>query len=669
MNLGISKKQTVMVAVLLAGTFIAVLNATLLTPALPTIMGDLGVPQTTVQWLTSGYALTEAVVIPLAAYLMGRLSTRKLYIGGITLFALGSVLAAVSPSFPFLLAGRIMQAAATGAVMPMVMSTILLVFPREKRGSAMGIIGLLIGFAPAIGPSLSGLLIDSVGWRAIFVIVAALAFLIVAVASFTLENNANFKQTRFDGISVVLSTCGLLSLLYGLSTFSSAENHLVTAGLVCAGLLLMFAYTRRQLKLDEPMLRVGILGVWQYRTVTIVVMIFQAALIGMETIMPLYIQGTLGMSATISGVALLPGAVIGAITGFFAGRIFDRHGVRKPVLVGGIAIVVAAAGLTQLQIASPIWLVTLIYSVLAIGMQFTMTPLNTWGVNSLPNSAIAHAQSTSNTLNQVAGSFGTALLVSISAAVASITANVDATAQTFSGYHASFCTTSSLVCVAVLVIVFFVRDKKQSATQGASNVENAAESKGVQANATAYSASDKANANEESKNAVAAQSETLTHTNAIVADAMNTQAATVLDTSSMEEAIRIMATTDTTGVSVVNEHGKLIGYVTDGDVAKYLARQESSLFSPQGNVFAFFSDDGNFTERLATLSKLNVMELATKRVITVEVNTPLDKACAILAERRIKKVPVIENGKLKGALSRRNVMHYMMDKASKENAN
>ena len=693
MSLGITKQEKLTVGVLLAGTFIAVLNATLLTPALPTIMRDLGVESTTVQWLTSGYALTEAVVIPLAAYIMGRLTTRQLYIGGIGLFCAGSVLAAFSPAFPLLLAGRVMQAAATGAVMPMVMSTILLIFPREKRGSAMGIIGLLIGFAPAIGPSLSGLLIDSIGWRAIFVVVAVLALAIVLVSAVVLKNTDNFKRTKFDFLSVVLSTVGLLSLLYGLSTFSSAENHAITAALVIVGLVILAVYVRRQLKLEQPMLRVSILSVPQYRTVVIVIMIFQGALIGMETVMPLYIQGTLGMSATVSGIALLPGALIGAVVGFFAGRLFDKHGVRGPVLVGGVGIVLAAVGLTQLQVASPILLVTLIYTVLAIGMQFTMTPLNTWGVNSLPNDAIQHAQSTSNTLNQVAGSFGTALLVSVSAAVASITVGVDSTAQTFAGYHASFSVTAGLVCVAVLIIVVFVRDKKGAvagagagaarggeaglglARQGAEGaVAGAGAGAGVDSSGVAASsasvgaASSFAPAADEAAGVAGGEDAASVAVPSVlrgtVEDAMNKQAATVRESDAMEAVVRIMASTDTSGVSVVNDAGKLVGYVTDGDVAKYLARRDASIFSPHGNMFTYYADDESFANRLQDLAKVNVMELATKNVITLDSQMPLEKACALFAERRIKKAPVVENGVLQGALSRRNIMHYMMDHAS-----
>lgn len=180
-------------------------------------------------------------------------------------------------------------------------------------------LGLIIGFAPTIGPSLSGLLVDSVGWRGIFVIVCALACIIVLLAAKELVPYGEFRRTKFDALSVVLSTVGLVSLLYGLSSFSASDNVAINAVLIVFGLVIIGLYARRQL-------RVGILATPQYRTVVIIIALFQAALIGMETIMPLYIQGVLGHTATVSGIAMLPGAVIGAFTGLFAGRLFDKHG-------------------------------------------------------------------------------------------------------------------------------------------------------------------------------------------------------------------------------------------------------------------------------------------------------------------------------------------------------
>ena len=678
MGLGLAKNQLQMIVVLLAGAFVAVLNATLLTPALPTIMADMGIASTTVQWLTSGYALTEAVIIPLAAYLMGRFSTRRLFIGGMTLFAAGSLVSAVAPVFPLLLLGRVMQACATGFVMPMVFSVILLVIPRERRGSAMGIIGLVIGFAPTIGPSLSGVLVDTVGWRAIFVIVAFVAAIIVACAAKMLKPYGEFRRSRFDLLSVVLSTCGLICLLYGLSSVSSSTNLGLTAGLIVAGIALVGLYAYRQLNLAEPMLRVDILKTANYRTVVIVIALFQAALIGMETVMPLYIQGVLGQSATVSGLTLLPGALIGAFTGMLAGRLFDKFGVRVPVLIGAAVILCGVLGFTQFRADSPIGLVSVMYAVLAIGIQFTMTPVNTWGVNSLPNEAIQHAQSTSNTINQVAASFGTALLVSVSATVSGAASNLAGVERTFAGYHASFCTTALLAACAIVLILVFVRDKKKAAATG-----GAAAAAGMQAGVPSGAAV-ASRAGVPSAAASDAQADLCAPDGVPSVDApapsdafaraadkalsgftlaqvMNPNAATVSNSACMREVIAILSSTNTSGVSVVDPAGKLVGYVTDGDIMRYLARNDFNMSSPSAGVSLSLQDDEDMEGRLAALANLNVMELATERVISVDIDTPLDVACATLAKRRIKKMPVTSNGVLVGALSRRNVLHAMME--------
>ncbi len=488
MDIGIEKEKRHMIGILLIGTFIAVLNAMLLTSALPAIMSDMGVSATTVQWLSSGYSLTEAVVIPLAAFLMGRFNTRKLFIGGMTIFTVGSIVSAVSPVFGLLLLGRVLQACATGFVMPMVFSVILLIIPREKRGGAMGAIGLIIGFAPTIGPSLSGVLVDTVGWRAIFAIVAVCAVLVVLYALKAVKPYGDFKRSRFDVASFLLSTIGLVCLLYGLSSLSSSTNLALNTGLIVVGVVLLGIYAARQLRLEQPMLRVDILKTRNYRTAVICVAVFQATVMGVGTVMPLYIQGALGESATISGLTLLPGAAISAFAGLVSGRIFDKRGVRLPVIIGTVIVILGAAGFNLLAIDSPIAAVAVVYGLLVIGMQFTMTPLNTWGVNSLPNEAIQHAQSTSNTINQVAASFGIALLVTVSSAVSGVNASTDAAQQLFEGYHAAFVVVIILAVIAAVLIVTMVREKKQAAGSVAAGAAGAGAAGAAAAMGTAATA-------------------------------------------------------------------------------------------------------------------------------------------------------------------------------------
>ena len=654
MALGVGRKEMIMVAVLLSGTLLAVLNQTLLSPALPAIMASLNVDATTVQWLTSGYSLVEAVVIPLSAYLIGRFSTRQLFISAFVIFTAGSLAATVAPNFWVLLLGRVLQALCTGMAMPMVFTVILLVFPREKRGTAMGVIGLIIGFAPAVGPSLAGLLVDSVGWRALFAIVTALSVIVLIFAIVTLRNYGDFKRTSFDPISVVLSTIGLVCVLYGLSTFASSENLVITIALIVVGLILVGLYVRRQLTLPSPMLKVSILSTRKYAISVLVIVIVEAALMGTGVITPLYIQGVRGYSATMSGLAMLPGAVIGAFMGLVAGRLFDKFGARRVIIPGALVALLGAGTLVLLGIDTDFVFIMLAYTILTMGLQFTMTPLNTWGVNSLSNDVIQHAQGLSNTLNQVAASLGTAVLVSISALAPAIVPDASALEQSYLGNHMAFCTTAALMVIAVLVVLFFVKDTPTS--KGAAQV--GAEAKGGEAGGEALT---DYSAGFDGVTVDATPPENLQGsgvTSIRAKDAMNRQPVCVSADATMREVIGIMAKHDTSGLPVVTDDDQVVGFVSDGDVAGYLGTREITFFDSSMNLYKF-NDDENMQKRLHDLLSLKVSDLSTRRVIAVQANDSIDEVCHVLAERRIKKVPVLDGTKLVGTISRRDIVRSL----------
>ncbi len=663
MALGVGRKEMVMVAVLLSGTLLAVLNQTLLSPALPAIMSSLSVDATTVQWLTSGYSLVEAVIIPLSAYLIGRFSTRQLFITALSIFAVGSFAATIAPNFWVLLLGRVLQAVCTGMAMPMVFTVILLIFPREKRGTAMGVIGLIIGFAPAIGPSLAGLLVDTVGWRALFAIVTALSIIVIVLAAITLRNYGDFKRTTFDPLSVALSTSGLVCLLYGLSTFANSENLLITFALIVVGLVLVALYVRRQLTLPSPMLKVSILSTRKYAISVIIIVIVEAALMGTGVITPLYIQGVRGYSATMSGIAMLPGAVIGAFMGLIAGRLFDRFGARRVIVPGACFSLLGAFALALLGIDTDFIFIMLSYTILTMGLQFTMTPLNTWGVNALDNSVIQHAQGLSNTLNQVAASLGTAVLVSISALAPAVAPEASALEQSYLGNHLAFCTTAVLMVVAILVILFFVKDKtreqgvqqigeeaKGGTAAGGAPIDYAAGFDGVTIDAPDNDAIEGATASERS---------TL-RDNARARDAMNRQPVCIASDATMREVINVMAKHDTSGLPVLSHDGTVVGFISDGDIASYLGTREITFFDSSMNLYKF-NDDEELHQRLLDLLSLQVGNLCTKRVISVQEDASIDEVCNVLAEKRIKKVPVLRGEKLVGTISRRDIVRSLAD--------
>lgn len=632
--MGLTKQQIITVAVLLSGTFLAVLNITLLSPALPTIMADMGVDATTVQWLTSGYSLTEAVIIPMSAFIMGHLSTRKLYIGGMVIFACGSLLAALSPVFGLLLLGRVMQAVCTGMVMPMVMSLILLIFPREKRGAGMGLVTLIVGFAPSIGPSLSGLLVDSVGWRMMFVIVFVLTLVIIVLAVFLLKNQGEFERTRFDFPSLALSSLGLLSLLYGLSSFASSANIAVPVAMIVVGAVLVALFVRRQLHLDNPMLRVQVLAVKNFRVAVMIMFSIQAALVGTGVLLPLYIQNVLGHSALVTGLAMLPGSLLGAVTGYMAGRLFDRFGARPVALVGSVLTVCGGAGMVTFALGTPVGMIAFVFALLQMGLQLTITPANTWGMNSLDNKVIQHGNALINTLNQVGGSLGTAVLVSVSALGAGMAAasGQSAADATYAGIHLAFFVTAAILVLMFVVVVALVRDRapKVDPEQRAAKLSQIERSDAAQGVFT------------------------------LVHEAMNPQPLYVLDTADIREVTKWLAKSETSGVPVVSaDDHTVVGFVSDGDLMNYLGRQSGRMADASLNAF-YLIDDQDYQKRFKDLLRMNVMKLATKKVVSVSEDMALDKAARVLADRRIKKLPVVDdNNHLVGTLSRRNIIQKL----------
>lgn len=616
--MNLTSQQRAMVAVLLAGTLLAVLNQTLLTPALPTIMSHLSVSATTAQWLTSGYSLVEAVIIPLNAYLLGRVSTRKLYIGGMCLFAAGSAVCAAAPGFGWLMAGRVMQAMATGVALPTVFTLILLIFPRERRGSAMGLIGLILSFAPAVGPSVSGALVDTVGWRALFVLVVVLAVGVVVAAALALRNFEGFERTAFDALSVALSAVGLACLLYGLSTFSSGPA--AAAGFIAAGVAVVALFVRRQLRLDSPLLAVGVLRHRRFAVAVLLVTLLEAVLIGSGVILPIFVQNGLGASATVSGLLMLPGALVGALCGLLAGRLFDRFGIRRVALVGVAVLAVGVVGYFSFAAGESLALVCLFYTVACIGLQSLVTPVNAWGVNALPNAKVPHGNAIVSTMEQVGGSFGTAFTVSLSALAGPLGlagADTQGAGAAIAGCHLSFAGLLGLVAVVAVVVAALVRDRGPAAAPAAAA--------GVPGVDRAWR----------------------------VADVMNAAPDVLEGGATVRDAIELMRRTETSGVPIA-DGGRVVGFLSDGDILKAVSQHRYSKADADGYRVLLESD--GIRERLAEVLDEPALSLATRDVVCVGAADDAEAAFRTLAARRIKKVPVVDGGCLVGTLSRRNIM-------------
>ena len=635
MDLGINKQQKTIVAILLFGTFMVVLNQTLLSPAFPAMMREFNIDAPTVQWLTSGYSLVEAVVVPLSAFFLGKFPVRKLFIAGFSCFTVGTLLAAWSPIFPVLLAGRVLQAFATGVVMPMTFPLLLILFPREKRGAGMGLVSLIIGFAPTLGPTLSGILIDTVGWHMMFVIIACIAAMVLTVGVLKLSNYGHFEPAPFDVLSVVLSSVGLLCVLYGFSTFSTTENHVVTVVLIAVGAVLLYLFVRRQLSLERPILKVEVLRSRRYAVSIFTAGLMQGGLIGCSVIMPIFVQQVLGYSATVSGLVILPGALLGAIMSLVAGNLFDRFGMRRIAVPGVVTMFAGTVGLALMGPTVDVLIVMLLNLVMSVGMQAVVTPLNTWGVNSLSNKVIQHANALNSTVGQVFISFCTAFVVSMTALSPLFMPNASAAEQLYLGEHIGFIAIAVIIFLVLLSVVFLARDR-----------------------ATDIVAEKEAHREQEMAAREAGESATV-RTRHI----MDRKPQFVAQNATIRDAIALFAQSETSGLPVVDHGNRVVGFVSDGDVMKYIGRNDSSFVTPMATLYRV-TDDDDLMGRLHTLLDMNVDQIATMgKVFTVEADTPIDEACHMLASKRIKKLPVVENGKLVGTLSRRNVIHAISENA------
>ncbi len=620
----LTRAQLMTVVTMMTGTFLIILNQTLLSPVLPVLMTDFSIDATTVQWLTSGYSLVMAVVIPLSPYLLGRFGSRKLFLASMASFVVGSLVASIAPAFPVILIGRVFQAVAAGLVMPMSFTIVLLEFPRERRGSAMGIVMLVVGFAPAIGPTLSGILVDTVGWRMLFVIVALCALLVLLVGTKSLGQGPKFEATTFDKVSVVLSTIGLVALLYGLSSFTKSNNLLLVAALIVGGLILLAVFSVRQLRLKVPLLRITVLKTGRYRASVLVNMLNVAVSTGMSVMLPLFIQNLLGQTPFVTGLTMLPGAVAGALVGLMAGKLFDRRGIRICVVPGSCLMLVALVAMAVcFNGQTSLLVVGLAYGCMFIGMQLLNTTVGTWGLNALGNDVIQHAQAVGNTLNQIAGSLVTAVVISITALGAATAPSNNPLAGYEAGYHLGFIALLVVVFINFAIVMFFVRNAKKGAAAQTSDA--------VPAVHPGFG-------------------------NQSVGSVMNQDPYCVAAGSSLREVATLFIERKVSGIPVIDGQRQVVGFVSDGDLMRYLASEDTTLFDTSLMVYRF-NDPQNLEQRAAALLALTVDDIMTKEVVTVDQGLPLGQACAVLADKRIKKVPVIDGHQvLVGTLSRSDVV-------------
>lgn len=408
------KSRTILMAVLLSGAFAAILNQTLLATAIPHIMTDLNLDADVAQWLQSVFMLVNGIMIPITAFLINKFSTRTLFFTAMSLFGIGTLICGISPSFPVLLTGRILQAAGAGIVMPLMQTILFLVYPRDQRGKAMGMFGLVISFAPAIGPTLSGWFIDIYPWRGLFYMILPIVAIDLIVAYFILRNVTEKTNPKLDMTSIILSTFGFGGLLYG---FSAAGNNgwlsLAVILPIIIGAIALVLFIKRQNRLEEPILEFGVFKDRIFTLSTSLGMIVFMSMIGGAVILPIFMQTMLGFSAMESGMMLLPGALIMGIMSPVTGRLFDKYGAKWLAIIGLGMLTVTTLMFATLNTETTFTYLAVVNTFRMLGVAMVMMPVTTAGLNRLTNRLVPHGTAMNNTMRQVAGAVGTALLVSI----------------------------------------------------------------------------------------------------------------------------------------------------------------------------------------------------------------------------------------------------------------
>lgn len=437
---------TPIIAVLVVSAFVMILNETLLSVALPTLMADLSITAVTAQWLSTGFMLTMAVVIPTTGFLMKRLSVRQVFTTAMGLFLVGTAVAMVSPTFPLLLGARVVQAAGTAMVLPLLMTTILALVPIRSRGFVMGLVGVVISAAPAIGPSTSGFILEHWTWHALFLMMLPIIVVALVIGLLFMRNYTEPEKVRLDGLSVVLSAIGFGGLIYALASISQiveGSSRVVPLAVAAVGLLALAAFTLRQLRMqardEEPLLDLRPLRVRTFTVSVLVILIGFATMLGTVVALPLYMTGALGMSTLDIGLTMLPGAAASGLLGPAIGALYDRVGPR-PIVVPGIALMAAVSWLEVFLLDGDATqgLIIALNIPLGIGMAMVMTPLLTLSLGSLPRSLYGHGSAILNTLQQLAGALGTAVFIALLTLGAAVAAASGASAEVAQASGASW---------------------------------------------------------------------------------------------------------------------------------------------------------------------------------------------------------------------------------------
>lgn len=463
-----TREQIQIMLPLLIGGFIALLNETILNVAFPQLMSRLNVSLGTIQWLGTAYMLVIGILVPVTAFLIKTYSTKKLYLSAMALFTVGTILCGFSESFPFLLVSRVLQGAGTGMLLPIMMDTIMEIFPPSKRGTAMGISMMVVVAAPGIGPTLSGLVLQYLDWHWLFFIMLPFVALAIIMGVMFLKSFSVLTKPKIDIFSIFLSTIGFGGLIFGISSIETRGFLSITVfiSLLC-GIIGLIIFSKRQLALKQPMLELRVFRYPMFTLGTAVLFISFMMPFAVNIILPTYMQNVLGVTTFTAGLALLPGSILNIIVVPMAGRFFDKIGARPLVITGFVALTITMFFLSHTSGATVLAMLIALQVLMTLGFGLIITPAQTSSLNQLPKKYMSHGVAVLNTTQQIAAAFGSSLFIGLMGAVHANhlekIKNPDISQQhlaTIEGANTAF--TAALILVSIgLLLSFFIRKQRK----------------------------------------------------------------------------------------------------------------------------------------------------------------------------------------------------------------
>lgn len=472
-----SRRDMAIIFTMLIATFVVILNETIMNVAIPKLMLEFAVNASTAQWLATAFMLVMAILIPTTGFLMQRFSTRTLFLTAMSLFSLGTLVAGLAPIFAVLLAGRVLQASGTAIMLPLLTTTILALIPAHRRGAMMGTVSIVISVAPAIGPTISGMIVESLSWRFMFFFVLPIALVVVAYAARNLKNVGETRSASLDLLSVIVSALGFGGLVYGFSSAGEGGGGWTSAHVLApliVGALSLGIFIWRQLTLTTPLLDLRAFRYPMFALSVVLMMVMMIALFSSAILLPIYLQNVRQFTPLQTGLLLLPGGVLMGVAAPVIGRIFDRYGPRLLVLAGTSIMTITIWQYTMLTADTPVSRLLTLHIIFSAGLAMLFTPIFATGLNQLPRNLHSHGSAIASTLQQVAGAIGTALLVTIMAtssaaylqsAGGTATPAIQRDALT-AGLHASFMAATGIALVALILSVFVRRSSPPDEGQG-----------------------------------------------------------------------------------------------------------------------------------------------------------------------------------------------------------